>query len=379
MMRRILYILCLLFISINSNAAIFEEGEACQGSQYLIGLTNAFDAQPIMGQGGFKSPSTQPIYSQLQNVDRNLRATTGDVAAVFQTILTLRYRGEFSEDQFVTNDPFLKAQFLAYRVMDVACQILYQDETISAQKLRTLTLEKARKNADFSHLADDYMVSLIPERGIIFGRLPAPDDNDLHRKNTFQALQAEKDRGNAIYLVLGRGNRQPAPAGQKTNDGKDIVWVYLDICPVAHSTTRGDYFLCEDFNNNLEDEVSTSLFDAVIFDRSVFPCPQRKGLIISNIIQLMSRTGSLFIPGVEKSDLPTTKKVVRKMDLKELMSFQGHESTFFYNRIAGGFFDETTIMDHDADLGFSLRPDYCGRNSKILKFSIPLEKNQKVC
>jgi len=51
-MRSIVYILCFLFISINSNAAIFEEGEACLGSQHLIGLTNAFDAEPIMGRGG---------------------------------------------------------------------------------------------------------------------------------------------------------------------------------------------------------------------------------------------------------------------------------------------------------------------------------------
>ena len=211
--------------------------------------------------GGFKSPSTQPIYSQLQNVDRNLRATTGDVAAVFQTILTLRYRGEFSEGQFVTDDPFLKTQFLAYRVMDMACQILYQDDQISSQKLRSQNLEKAHKNADFADLADDYMASLIPESGITFGRLPAPDDNDLHRKNTFQALQTEKDHGKAIYLALGRGNRQPAPAGQKTTDGKDIVWVYLDMCPEAHSTTRRDYFLCEDFNGRLENKLPEDFFD----------------------------------------------------------------------------------------------------------------------
>ena len=271
MTRSITYILFLMFISINSNAAIFEEGPACQSSKHLIGLTTEFDA-------GRTSEESQPIYNQLQNVDRNLRATTGDVAAIFQTILTLRYRRAFSEDQFVTDNPFLKAQFLAYRVMDMACEILTQGP-ITLAELRAETIKKAQEVKGFT---DAHIAALIPDAAVTMVQYPefTPEGNGqvgqegvllghYDKEKTLEALQTEKDQGKAIYLVLGLGNRQPAPAGQRTPGGKDIVWVYLDRSANVHSTNRKEYFLWEDFNQRLGRIFPEGFFDAVIFDRAV--------------------------------------------------------------------------------------------------------------
>ena len=257
-MYKVLSFFFLSFIITNSNATFFEQGDACAGSRQLVKLANEFDAGYIYRgrEGAAIVPTSQPIYDQLQNVDRNRQATTGDVEAVFKTILTLcygkhlTYQPKFDLDLPNVQDVFLSAQFNAYKIMAIACEVLIgTHESLSATNLREQTVAKVRENSTLADLSDAYIAALVPDAVVTMmqgGLL-----GTYNREATLEALKAERETGKALYLVLGRGNRQPVPESRKTTGGKDIVWVYLDCDTRSHSVNRRDYFLLENFNDNL--------------------------------------------------------------------------------------------------------------------------------
>lgn len=233
------YLFLFLFFSSliapSSTTEFFAKGEASAGSRYLVELAKEFDAGHVYGGYNGKTiiPSPQPIDDQLQNIDENRTATTKDVEAIFKTILILRYHRQPLETLKGSASQLLSQQFMAYQVMDIACQSLLE-KPISLTELKEKTIIKTHEQESLRHFSEAYITALIPDTAVTMVQYPEPireinylrlhDEPILYaehqlgvllgnydRKKTFEALQVEKDQNKAIYLVLGRGNRQLVP------------------------------------------------------------------------------------------------------------------------------------------------------------------------